>query len=316
MKRSILKISLPILLILIFQGTSRSDEFESFREKYRAESQKIADSLKHIKGKYRITTRFNTTPKNKPTIDNGDFAVSGEYGKVVTDIERSFNGRNLNFVSVHCKTPDFYYSLSKNSSGSNYLVENKAFMVSSEKVPFISYDLNFGNLIKSPYKFMNVELIQILDGISIMDPVIENIEKDGKPIIRLSWHVKSSPMLRYEVEIDPAAHYRIHRLTHFAGEKRLIEFQIQYDTRDPLSTIPVKVVHQIDIRKSEFELFDIKLEPTPEAEFLPSFFGLPDFENNSRRSGVFSILFASIIILGFFIRFMIHRRSQRSLRIS
>ena len=312
-KQSILKFSVLLLLTLISHEKLSANDFELFREIYRTESKKTAESLKHIKGRYqKISTGTDATLKQQSYIDKGEFAVSGDYGKIVIHFERSSKGKSLNSVYVHCKTPDYYYSLSRNQPESNYSLEDLSFSNASEKVPFIPYEVQFGHFIKSPYKFYQLDLIQILDTMAITDPVIQNMNQDGKPIIKLSWHAKANPALRYEFEIDQSAHYRIQRATHLAQEKRLYDIQIRYDAKDPQSIIPSKVVYKNDNRKYEYEFFDLKFEPTPEAEFLPTFFGLPEFENNSRRSGVYSIFFIFIIALALFMRLIMHRRSQRS----
>ena len=69
-KQSILKFSVLLLLTLISHEKLSANDFELFREIYRTESKKTAESLKHIKGRYqKISTGTDATLKQQSYID-------------------------------------------------------------------------------------------------------------------------------------------------------------------------------------------------------------------------------------------------------
>ena len=293
-----------ILLILVSVESLKSDDFDDFYAIYKNESRQVSDKLRNIKGAYRMKTiiRNNSTKTNESNMDTGEFAVSGSFGKATLHFEKSFKGKDYSTDYVHCKTKDYFYSLSKRKDDTKYMFDDLGFYTSSNKLAAVNYDTQFGHFIESPYRFLNIDIADMIVGKALSKPIVEKTVKDGKNILRIRSHVKLNPALFYEFEFDQDSLCRLIRASHFADDKMLFQFLIQYDSFKLDSVIPQKVIYERPDRVNEYYFDQVEFVSTPESEFLPSFYGLPNIQGSSRSFSFYMICILAFLFLALLIR--------------
>jgi len=127
-------------------------------------------------------------------------------------------------------------------------------------------------------------LIRLFESSNIETPKTKEIDRDGNRILSVSYRVKSNPNARFEFEFDPSGHYRVLQSSHHIDDKLMFRFLVEYDPNAKDSPIPRKVTYESGREQVVCQFEDIKLEPTPESDFLPAFFGIPAFETHTRQS--------------------------------
>lgn len=260
-----------------------ANDLVEFRTRYYSDFEKIQNKLENVKGKMKLTTeRSNEKGKKISTlIDNGDFAITGKYGKCSIDIKRSSTFGTLEATYVYCKLDDAAYKLSKRKGESRFTIESfdSPQMPGQPKGPsplrFVDYQMNCGHLWTAPYLFYSSDWRSVLDSSHDSSVKIEKYDENGKKITRISYDAKGNNDLRIEIDIDTDFHHRILRSGFMSKKsgKPVFQYQVQYEGD---SFIPKVVNYYSRQEQIKCEFSGLFFEATPLEEFQPAFFGIPD----------------------------------------
>jgi hypothetical protein len=284
-------IAVYVMCICVFSEQTFGNEIDEFREQYHSDFEKIQNKLKCVRGKMKLTTeRKDDKGKKLATFtDDGDFAISGKYGKCVLNIKRSSTFGKLEAIYVYCKQNEAAFKLSKRKGEDRFSIDN----YDSPQMPvnnngpspmrFVDYQLNCGQLWTAPYLFYSNDWRSVLDTNHQPPVKIEKINENGKKTTRISYDAKGDDNLRIEIDMEDDFHHRILRSGFISKKsgKPVFQYHVEY-VED--SFIPKTVTYYSKQEQIKCEFSDLVFKPIPLEEFQPGFFGIPDIGRSKSKN--------------------------------
>lgn len=275
-------------------------DLEKFRAGYDKDFDLISKKLQDASGRFTLTvkTKDSLGKAFKTNKDSGTFAISENLGICVRDVERTIGKQTKTFQAVYGQTADSFYTLTKNKGESEYSLDNFGPLPKSGEIPKspIEFRLFCGSFWNAPYLFMSSDWRKALSNDENRTISIDNLERDGKKIVKLVIRYKANPDRTTEFELDPAVNHRILKSAIVMNGRADFQYQVEY-LGD--SVIPKVVTYTGPSEEMRCEFADLRFEPTPESEFQPAFFGLQNFNTKSASpwNAIWNWLLAGVVVV-------------------
>lgn len=290
---------IPIVAITAMNFVTVEDSYE-FKSLYSRDFDKISSKLQNVSGRFKllIKTKDKSGKVVKSAQDSATFSVTGNLGKCVRDVERTVGKQTKTFQAVYGQTADSFYTLTKNKGESEYSLDHFGPLPKSGEIPKapIEFRLFCGSFWNAPYLFMSSDWRKALSNDENRTITINNLERDGKKIVKLVIGYKANPDRTTEFELDPAVNHRILNSAVVTNGHADFQYQVEY-LGD--SVIPKVVTYTGPSEEMRCEFEDLRFEPTPESEFQPAFFGLQNFNTKRAKpwSAFWNWLLAGLVVV-------------------
>lgn len=285
----------------MFATSTSADDYDDFRAKYEIGARTISESMEHVKGRIQVTS-FAIDQRGKRTERSrteGEFAVSGENGKVV--LNKSI-APSLKVHSIHSRAEGSRFSVEKLGLAIVSISHDQSTNLGKTTIPIDWVELNCDRYLKSSYLFMRGDILKILESPNWQRPVLHRIERDGKPILSLKTAGVKNDGSYIEFEFDPASRYRVLKSVMKTPNGLTINFEIEYDPKHPEIDVPQRVRYFDGGTDDVYEFSDLRFEKTPVEEFRSEFFGVTadsvTFLQRLRSfTWLFCLAFAALVFL-------------------
>ncbi len=275
-----------LIALLGFSQSAWGDagEMARFEKEFPAAAKRQEERFAKAKGSCRL---LSTDPKgSKPTkIDKAEFAIDHGYEKVT--IHREFGvgkGKVAHTDIVYCISEETAFNLTRLPGEKNFVVEGIGSTPSDEA----AYLTSFGRFVKAHHCVLGRSMTRVMASPGFRVTNAERVEKDGRSLVKVDYESGSSePKERVSIVFDPQWDWAIKSMEYIPGKFPMfrITTEVEYGTPQGGLVLPLRVtIRDQPGSSSVCEFVDWSFEPTPEAEFMMPFYGLPDLASKASRS--------------------------------
>jgi hypothetical protein len=285
-------------------------EVTRFIKEFPAASRSLEEHFQQIHGKFQYIEQVEPF-KNQFRTNEVVFAIDHDNRKSVSLTPKTSDQQKIE--KVICANANSTFQLERKGDAKEYFLK----VLKQGKGSSIPFDGGFGRFLKSPYCLLGRSMANIVKTKDYNIVSANLITIDDKELMEVDLEFGNSPRYPAKILFDPSIGWAIRKsevvLTDFNKVK--IVTIIEYKNDSGGLPVPTEITSiDIDSKQKKCHFFSYDFEPTPNEEFEPAFFGLPDLgggkSSNSRQS--YAPWLAALAVGGLIISFFIRKMASRT----
>ena len=260
-----------------------TSDIDVFLKDYPEAARRLESRMASAKGMCRLS-RTTADSSKRVIVEWATFVADNGYQKVTFGPKPGVADDKRGQVHVYCHSEDGSFSLVHDRATKKASLTG----VGTDRRERAVFMQRFGQYLAAPYALNGVPLRRTMTSPAFRITAAEWVTLGGRRLFNLEYEIDPPPVDRMKVVLDPEAGWVLRSAIHWPGNfpyPEGIRLDVEYSPGSGGIPFPRMVTHNgLTGRPSTCEFTTFEWANTPEEEFSPTHYGLPDVRPRARRS--------------------------------